>query len=170
VNVAVLPEWSHFYWAMHVQHHFESDEVAFMPHLDGQDFILARRWWLGASCRVPVAKSGSTTSSDMDRKHLLAHVAKGRDPPHSTWLLRRHKIKRSSAHAVAAQAPPLVRLVHSPLADQCPSTLREGGEVVCAWNHPVCMKSEHSKRVDALLRLGKGLMKGIKTTTKCFSP
>ena len=135
-----LPRWSHFFWAVHVHRAFGPAEVRWLPLLNLQDFVLGRRWWQGATCRVPVAPAS---------RPLLAQAARERAPPPSTWILNGSR---------------------SPLAEQCPPALRGGAEVLCAWNHPACRDSDASRRVNEMLKVGGRLTRGVKTTMKCFSP
>ena len=166
----LFPEWAHFFWAVHVHHHFRPDEVRFGPLLAGQDFLLARRWWLGTTCKV-----AADELLPADRR-MVAAAVQARATPSSTWrphasFMQTPSGERERGAGGGAAKSAGSRRIRSPLVDQCPASLRQGDAVICASHHPACRRvsDEHSRRAQEMLSVGKRLMKGISTSMRCFS-
>jgi hypothetical protein len=159
-----FPHWSHFYWSVHINHHFSPADVRFLPLLAGQDFLLGRRWWHAGICQISTtdARQAAHGSHAMTPHEgaLLLNATSRRRPPSATWDLCPSAVS-ASAQGVGA-APE-----RSPLALQCPLDLQEGKALLCSWDHPACARSERSRRLAQMLKLAKNLTRGIKL--RCFS-
>ena len=112
-----MPQWSHFYWAVHVNYFLPpSTRVRFGPLMHARDFTLARFFQSGVDCEIPMKLKG--------------HVVRLQPELDAVDRMTEQALER----------PFLVGNVSrmSRVAEQCPQRRYRGESLMCPPSSPAC--------------------------------